>query len=52
MTGKNEKNFSATLQIDAASRNISFSDFKQESSLATKQVNKEETKEGAKLRIS
>jgi len=52
MTGKNEKNFSATLQIDAASRNISFSDFKQESSLATKQVNKEETKEGAKLKIS
>jgi hypothetical protein len=52
MTGKNEKNFSATLQIDAASRKISFSDFKQESSLATKQAIKEETKEGAKLRIS
>ena len=52
MTGKNEKNFSANLQIDAASRKISFSDFKQESLLATKQAIKEETKEGAKLRIS
>lgn len=52
MTGKNEKNFSATLQVDAASRKISFSDFKQEASETAKQANKEETKKGAKLKVS
>ncbi|WP_159516910.1 DUF3945 domain-containing protein [Sunxiuqinia indica] len=30
MMGKNDKKFGATLQVDAAGRNISFSDFKQE----------------------
>jgi len=52
MTGKNEKNFSATLQVDAATRKISFSEFKQEASETTKQANKEETKKGAKLKVS
>jgi len=52
MTGKNEKNFSATLQVDAATRKISFSDFKQEASETAKQANKEETKKGAKLKVS
>ena len=52
MTGKNEKNFSATLQVDAATRKISFSEFKQEASETAKQANKEETKKGAKLKVS
>ncbi|HZK97409.1 MAG TPA: DUF3945 domain-containing protein [Prolixibacteraceae bacterium] len=51
MTGKNEKNFSAILQVDAATRKISFSEFKQESSETAKQANKEETQKGAKLKI-
>jgi len=52
MTGKNEKNFSATLHVDASTRKISFSEFKQESSETAKQANKEETQKGAKLKIS
>ena len=52
MTGKNEKNFSATLQVDAATRKISFSEFKQEASESAKQATKEETKKGAKLKVS
>jgi len=52
MTGKNEKNFSATLQVDAATRKISFSEFKQEASETAKQANKEDTKKGAKLKVS
>ena len=52
MTGKNEKNFSATLQVDAATRKIGFSEFKKEASEAAKQANKEEIQKGAKLKIS
>jgi len=52
MTGKNEKNFSATLQVDAATRKISFSEFKQEASESAKQATKEETQKGAKLKVS
>ncbi len=52
MTGKNEKKFAATLQVDAASRKIGFSEFKQEASEAAKQANKEETKKSAKLKVS
>ena len=44
MLGKNGKKFSATLQIDAANRNIGFKDFKQEKSEDLKQ----EKKTGAK----
>lgn len=50
MTGSNGKKFSATLQVDAASRNINFSGFKQE---AEKEINqKEEQKKGAKQKIA
>jgi len=52
MTGKNEKKFSATLQIDAATRKIGFSDFKQDISETAKQVNKEETKKGTKQKVN
>ena len=52
MSDKNEKKFSASLQIDAATRKIGFSDFKQEASETAKQANKEETKKGGKLKIS
>ena len=51
MTGKNEKNFSATLQVDAATRKIGFSEFKQEASETAKQASKEEAKKGAKLKV-
>ncbi|NEW83359.1 MAG: hypothetical protein GZ094_13455 [Mariniphaga sp.] len=43
---------SASLQVDAAIRKIGFSDFKQEASEAAKQASKEETKKGAKLKVS
>lgn len=47
MMGKNGKKFSATLQIDAANRNIGFKDFKQEKSEDLKQ----EKKSGAKQKV-
>lgn len=55
MTGKNDKKFSATLQVDAAARNISFSNFKQEKMEKTEDQKKEakvEKKTGAKQKVS
>lgn len=55
MTGKDEKKFSAALQIDAASRRIGFSDFKQEKqgqSETTKQEKSEGKRQGAKQSVS
>ncbi|WP_159523575.1 DUF3945 domain-containing protein [Sunxiuqinia indica] len=54
MMGKNDKKFSATLQVNAAGRNISFSDFKQEKQ--EKQEKSEDQKQGkgkgAKQKVS
>jgi len=55
MTGKDEKRFSAALQIDAASRRIGFSDFKQEKqgqSETAKQEKSEGKRQGAKQSVS
>ena len=52
MMGKNEKKFSATLQVDAAGRNISFSQFKQEKSEDLKMDTKQSEKQGAKQKVS
>ena len=55
MMGKNDKKFGATLQVDAAGRNISFSNFKQEKMEKTedqKQEAKAEKKTGAKQKVS
>ncbi|MBW8323804.1 MAG: DUF3945 domain-containing protein [Prolixibacteraceae bacterium] len=55
MTGKNEKKFSAALQVDAASRRIGFSDFKQEKqgqSETAKQDSSETKKQGARQKVS
>lgn len=55
MMGKNGKKFGATLQVDAANRNISFSNFKQEKMEKTedqKQEAKAEKKAGAKQKVS
>jgi hypothetical protein len=55
MTGKDEKKFSAALQIDAASRKISFSDFKQEKqgqSETARQEKQEGKQQGAKQKVS
>lgn len=55
MTGKNDKKFGATLQVDAAGRNISFRDFKQEKMEKTedqKQEAKAEKKTGARHKVS
>ena len=52
MTGKNEKKFSATLQVDAANRNIGFSQFKQEKSEDLKTDSKKSEKQGAKQKVS
>ena len=51
MMGKNEKKFSATLQVDAAGRNISFSQFKQEKSEDLKADAKQSEKQGARQRV-
>lgn len=50
MTGKNEKKFSATLQVDAAGRNISFSDFKQEK-MQKSEDQKQEKSKGTKPKL-
>ena len=55
MMSKNEQKFSATLQVDAASRRIGFSDFKNEKlgkSEEAKQENQEAKRPGAKQKIS
>lgn len=51
MMGKNEKKFSATLQVDAAGRNISFSQFKQEKSEDLKNDAKQSEKQGARQKV-
>ena len=51
MTGKNDKKFSATLQVDAAGRNISFKDFKSEKQEQS-QEQKAEKNKGAKQKVS
>ena len=51
MTGKNDKKFSATLQVDAAGRNISFKDFKSEKQ-EQNQEQKAEKSKGAKQKVS
>ena len=50
MTGRNGKKFSATLQVDAANRNISFSGFKMEKEKELEQ--KTEKAKGAKQKVS
>jgi hypothetical protein len=50
MTGRNGKKFSATLQVDAANRNISFSGFKMEKEKDLEQ--KAEKVKGAKQKVS
>jgi len=50
MTGRNGKKFSATLQVDAANRNISFSGFKMEKEKDLEQ--KTEKAKGAKQKVS
>jgi hypothetical protein len=49
MTGRNGKKFGATLQIDAAARNINFSGFKQEKEKDLEQ--KQEKAKGAKPKV-
>jgi hypothetical protein len=49
MTGRNGKKFGATLQIDAANRNINFSGFKQEKEKDLEQ--KQEKAKGAKPKV-
>ena len=51
MMGKNEKKFSATLQVDAAGRNIGFSQFKQEKSEDLKTDAKQSEKQGARQKV-
>ena len=51
MTGKNDKKFSATLQVDAAGRNISFKDFKNEEQKQSQEQKAEKSK-GAKQKVS
>ena len=50
MTGRNGKKFGATLQIDAANRNINFSGFKQEKEKDLEQ--KQEKSKGARQKVS
>lgn len=54
MVGKNEKKFSATLQVNAADRNISFKDFKQEKQERQEKSEdqKAEKKQGARQKVS
>jgi hypothetical protein len=51
MTGKNDKKFSATLQVDAAGRNISFKDFKNEEQKQSQEQKADKSK-GAKQKVS
>ena len=50
MMGKNDKKFGATLQVDAAGRNISFSGFKQEKMEKSEDLKQEKSK-GAKQKM-
>jgi len=51
MIGKNDKKFSATLQVDASGRNISFKDFKNEEQKQSQEQKAEKSK-GAKQKVS
>jgi len=51
MMGKNDKKFGATLQVDAANRNISFSQFRQEKSEDLKTDAKQSEKQGARQKV-
>nr|WP_321408660.1 DUF3945 domain-containing protein [uncultured Carboxylicivirga sp.] len=51
MTGKNDKKFSATLQVDPAGRTISFSDFKQEKGQNQKQDKTETVKKSKGVKV-
>ena len=51
MMGKNDKKFWATLQVDAANRNISFSNFKSEKLEKSEELKPEKSK-GAKQKVS
>ena len=51
MMGKNNKKFGATLQVDAANRNISFSNFKSEKLEKSEELKPEKSK-GAKQKVS
>ena len=51
MTGRNDKRFSATLQVDPAARNIGFTDFKQEKTQAQKQAPSETQKQGKGVKV-
>ncbi len=50
MMGKNNKKFGATLQVNAADRNISFSNFKQEKMEKSEELKPEKSK-GAKPKV-
>jgi len=52
MMGKNDKKFSAALQVDAAGRNIGFSQFKQEKVEDLKTEAAKEKKAGVKQKVS
>ncbi|WP_299578027.1 DUF3945 domain-containing protein [uncultured Sunxiuqinia sp.] len=51
MTGKNDKKFGATLQVDAAGRNISFKDFKSEKQEQSPEQKAEKSK-GTQQKVS
>ncbi|MCU4176966.1 DUF3945 domain-containing protein [Carboxylicivirga sp. N1Y90] len=51
MTGRNDKKFSAALQIDPAERNIRFSDFKQEKKAGQKQEKSETQKQSKAAKV-
>jgi hypothetical protein len=51
MTGKNDKKFSAALQISPGTRSISFSDFKNEASQTEKQAQSQEEKKGKGIKV-
>jgi len=51
MLGKNDKKFSATLQVDPAGRTIAFSDFKQEKNQSQKQEKSETRKPGKTAKV-
>lgn len=51
MMGKNDKKFSATLQVDPAGRTIAFSDFKQEKSKDIKVETGDDVKKGKGIKV-
>ncbi len=51
MTGKNDKKFSAVLQVNPGGRNIGFSDFKQEKAQNEKKDQAETKKTGKAMKV-